>query len=79
MPYGIDPDAQNLLLRLLCNDPRRRLGYKDDAREIMHHQYFSGVNFEDYRNFRVKAPCQFIGLFDQNLGNLQNVQDTPIK
>ncbi|XP_008588546.1 PREDICTED: RAC-gamma serine/threonine-protein kinase-like [Galeopterus variegatus] len=47
-PRTLSSDAKSLLSGLLIKDPNKRLGGgPDDAKEIMRHSFFSGVNWQD--------------------------------
>ncbi|AAS50743.2 ABL028Wp [Eremothecium gossypii ATCC 10895] len=44
-PDGFDREAKNLLIELLCRDPKRRLGY-NGADEIKRHPFFSQLSWK---------------------------------
>ena len=47
-PKTLSAEAKNLLQGLLIKDPLRRLGGgPEDAKEIMYHPFFRGVNWQD--------------------------------
>nr|XP_025958371.1 RAC-gamma serine/threonine-protein kinase isoform X6 [Dromaius novaehollandiae] len=47
-PRTLSADAKSLLSGLLIKDPNKRLGGgPDDAKEIMRHSFFAGVNWQD--------------------------------
>lgn len=57
--YPISMPRQTVLVlqALLTKDPEQRLGSSNrDALEIMEHQYFQDVNFDDVLNLRVQPP-----------------------
>uniref|UniRef100_A0A8C2YUL0 non-specific serine/threonine protein kinase n=1 Tax=Chinchilla lanigera TaxID=34839 RepID=A0A8C2YUL0_CHILA len=60
-PQTLSSDAKSLLSGLLIKDPNKRLGgAPDDAKEIMRHSFFSGVNWQDvYDKWMSKAVPPF--------------------
>ncbi|KAB0341494.1 hypothetical protein FD754_018420 [Muntiacus muntjak] len=53
-PRTLSSDAKSLLSGLLIKDPNKRLGGgPDDAKEIMRHSFFSGVNWQDVYDKKV--------------------------
>ena len=56
-PDGIDPDARDLVERLLHPKHDRRLGSTQDAgRRIRGHKWFKGFNWEAMMKREMKAP-----------------------
>ncbi|XP_067126460.1 RAC serine/threonine-protein kinase [Centruroides vittatus] len=56
-PKSLTPDAKNLLSGLLIKDPKKRLGGgPDDAKEIMIHSFFRGMNWQDLLEKKVTPP-----------------------
>ncbi|XP_055438131.1 RAC-gamma serine/threonine-protein kinase isoform X4 [Bubalus kerabau] len=54
-PRTLSSDAKSLLSGLLIKDPNKRLGGgPDDAKEIMRHSFFSGVNWQDVYDKKMK-------------------------
>ena len=49
-------DAKDLIKKLLCRDPRRRLGAGRDSEELKEHPFFSGVNWQDVFNRKLEMP-----------------------
>ena len=47
---------KNLIEGLLCVDPKKRLGSKNDAEEIKKHKFFKEINWDYVRNKRYKTP-----------------------
>ena len=48
IPRTLSVEAKNLLRGLLEKDPKKRTGGgKDDAKEIMYHEFFRSVNWHD--------------------------------
>ncbi|XP_053238652.1 RAC-gamma serine/threonine-protein kinase isoform X1 [Podarcis raffonei] len=53
-PRTLSSDAKSLLSGLLIKDPNKRLGGgPDDAKEIMRHSFFTGVNWQDVYDKKV--------------------------
>uniref|UniRef100_A0A8D3DZ39 non-specific serine/threonine protein kinase n=1 Tax=Scophthalmus maximus TaxID=52904 RepID=A0A8D3DZ39_SCOMX len=56
-PRTLSADAKSLLSGLLIKDPNKRLGGgPDDAKEIMRHSYFSGVDWQDVYDKKLVPP-----------------------
>jgi serine/threonine protein kinase len=53
--YKVSDDAKSLINKLLVKDPGMRLGRKG-LNEIKKHGFFSGINFEDLKKKKHKAP-----------------------
>lgn len=54
-PASLSKNAVNLLQKLLCKDPHKRLGgSKSDAEEIKKHPYFADVDFDKILNREIK-------------------------
>ncbi|KFO25451.1 RAC-gamma serine/threonine-protein kinase [Fukomys damarensis] len=54
-PRTLSSDAKSLLSGLLIKDPNKRLGGgPDDAKEIMRHSFFSGVNWQDVYDKKIQ-------------------------
>ena len=48
IPRTLSPEAKDLLQGLLIKDPKSRLGGgPGDAKEIMYHSFFRGVNWQN--------------------------------
>jgi hypothetical protein len=47
------------LQKLLVLDPKKRLGSKGDAKEIMKHPFFRGINFDHLREKKLAPPYKF--------------------
>lgn len=55
-PKTLSIEAKNLLNCLLIKDPKKRLGGgPEDAREIMVHPFFAGVNWQDVLEKKVSV------------------------
>uniref|UniRef100_G3WGA1 non-specific serine/threonine protein kinase n=1 Tax=Sarcophilus harrisii TaxID=9305 RepID=G3WGA1_SARHA len=56
-PRTLSSDAKSLLSGLLIKDPNKRLGGgPDDAKEIMRHSFFVGVNWQDVYDKKLVPP-----------------------
>uniref|UniRef100_A0A8C9Z1I1 non-specific serine/threonine protein kinase n=1 Tax=Sander lucioperca TaxID=283035 RepID=A0A8C9Z1I1_SANLU len=56
-PRTLSSDAKSLLSGLLIKDPNKRLGGgPDDAKEIMRHSFFSGVDWQDVYDKKMVPP-----------------------
>ncbi|XP_078261482.1 RAC-gamma serine/threonine-protein kinase isoform X2 [Rhinoraja longicauda] len=56
-PRTLSSDAKSLLSGLLIKDPNKRLGGgPEDARDIMQHSFFSGVNWQDVYDKKLLPP-----------------------
>lgn len=64
-PRTLSPEAKSLLSGLLIKDPANRLGGgPDDAKQIMYHPFFRGVNWQDVLDKKVLIfPFSFTLLF----------------
>ena len=43
------PECENLLKRLLCRDPKARLGARFGFTELMNHPWFDGIDWGDVK------------------------------
>nr|XP_019944974.1 PREDICTED: RAC-gamma serine/threonine-protein kinase [Paralichthys olivaceus] len=56
-PRTLSSDAKSLLSGLLIKDPNKRLGGgPDDAKEIMRHSFFTGVDWQDVYDKKLVPP-----------------------
>ncbi|XP_071834760.1 RAC-gamma serine/threonine-protein kinase-like [Apostichopus japonicus] len=56
-PHRLSEAARSLLSGLLEKDPRKRLGSsQEDAKEIMEHDFFKPINWEDLYDKKVEPP-----------------------
>ncbi|KAM3855483.1 RAC-gamma serine/threonine-protein kinase isoform 6-T15 [Vipera latastei] len=56
-PRTLSSDAKSLLSGLLIKDPNKRLGGgPDDAKEIMRHSFFVGINWQDVYDKKLVPP-----------------------
>lgn len=47
LPNTITPVLRDLIYKLLTKDPEKRLGSKNDAKDIMEHPWFESINWDD--------------------------------
>lgn len=47
-------NAKDLIKKLLCRDPRKRLGANKDSEEIKEHPFFEDINWEDVFNRKLQ-------------------------
>ncbi|XP_078085643.1 RAC-gamma serine/threonine-protein kinase isoform X3 [Mustelus asterias] len=56
-PRTLSSDAKSLLSGLLIKDPNKRLGGgPEDAKDIMQHSFFSGINWQDVYDKKLLPP-----------------------
>jgi len=56
-PKTLSAEAKGLLSGLLVKDPKKRLGGGlDDAKEIMVHQFFANINWQELLERKVQPP-----------------------
>ncbi|XP_051954778.1 RAC-alpha serine/threonine-protein kinase-like isoform X2 [Xyrauchen texanus] len=56
-PRTLGPEAKSLLSGLLQKDPKQRLGGgPDDAKEIMQHKFFAGIEWQDVYEKKLVPP-----------------------
>ncbi|XP_057349486.1 RAC-beta serine/threonine-protein kinase isoform X1 [Manis pentadactyla] len=56
-PRTLSPEAKSLLAGLLKKDPKQRLGGgPGDAREVMEHRFFLGINWQDVMQKKLLPP-----------------------
>lgn len=56
IPKDIGADARDLITRLLCKDPARRLGSRRGAIDIKAHRFFNGIDWERLANKDFEMP-----------------------
>ncbi|XP_068779712.1 ribosomal protein S6 kinase alpha-4 isoform X2 [Struthio camelus] len=72
-PPVIGPVARDLLQKLLCKDPKKRLGSgPNGARDIKEHPFFKGLDWEALAARRVKAPFKPVIRSDLDVGNFSD-------
>jgi len=73
LPKILSPELKNLLVQLLARKPEKRLGGgPSDAEEVKSHPWFSGINWDDVINKRLKLPKPYIRPVPKNL-SLPNI------
>jgi len=83
IPEEISPELEDLIRKLLCKDPKKRLGF-NGAEEVKSHPFFAGVNWQDVYDKKLTPP--FIPTLgdDQDVSNFHKkyveepVQETPL-
>ena len=56
-PSYVNPEAIDLICKLLVVNPKKRLGYgEEDALQIKNHSYFEGIEWEKYWNKEIEPP-----------------------
>ena len=46
----MSPNAKDLIKKLLCRDPRKRLGATKDSEELKEHPFFEGIDWQSVLN-----------------------------
>ncbi|CAD8176403.1 unnamed protein product [Paramecium octaurelia] len=60
IPRHLSQEAKDIIIQLLIRDPKRRLGCKEDAKEIKNHPWFSDINWQDCYNKKLQPPKPLI-------------------
>ncbi|XP_068688435.1 RAC-gamma serine/threonine-protein kinase-like [Montipora capricornis] len=69
-PSRISDRAKNVLSGLLEKNPSRRLGGSpDDAKEVMNHQFFHTINWDDIFHKRIKPPFKPVVKSETDVSN----------
>lgn len=55
-PPHVSENARSLISEFLARDPQRRIGSKEDAKEIMRHPFFEGIDWTKLLNKEYKPP-----------------------
>jgi len=55
-PPFMSENAKDLIAKLLSRDPETRLGSKEDAKELMNHPFFEGIDWQKLYNREYKPP-----------------------
>lgn len=55
VPEDVSNEAKDLIRKLLCKDPKKRLGF-NGAHEIKQHPWFKGISWSDVIRRKLKAP-----------------------
>lgn len=56
IPKNLSPEAKDLMKRLLCRNPKNRLGSQFGAVEVKSHPFFNGLNWDDVYNKKLVPP-----------------------
>lgn len=56
IPKEASKNCKDLLKKLLCKDPRKRLGTKKGASEIRKHKFFKNINWDEVLNKQIEVP-----------------------
>jgi serine/threonine protein kinase len=59
-------EAKDLIKKLLCRDPKKRLGSSKDSEELKEHPFFAGVNWQDVFNRKLPMPPVDIPKINEN-------------
>ena len=55
-PPHVSDNARNLITELLVRDPEKRLGSKEDAKELTRHPFFEGIDWQKLYRREYKPP-----------------------
>ena len=56
IPKNMSANAKDLIKKLLCRDPRKRLGANKDSEELKEHPFFDGINWQEVMNRELIMP-----------------------
>ncbi|EAS06924.1 Serine/Threonine kinase domain protein (macronuclear) [Tetrahymena thermophila SB210] len=56
IPSNISSECQDIIQKLLCKNPKKRLGYKNDGKEIRSHPWFEGIDWEKVIQKKIPMP-----------------------
>jgi len=56
IPKNLSAEAKDLMKRLLCRNPKNRLGSQFGGMEVKSHQFFNGLNWDDVLNRKLVPP-----------------------
>lgn len=77
--FHCDPDAEDLIRKLLVLDPRGRLGHSNGVSEIKEHTWFSGLNWEKLGMKGVKPEFSFPLTSDSDTSHFDDYTEKPIQ
>ncbi|CAD8065389.1 unnamed protein product [Paramecium primaurelia] len=60
LPRHLSQEAKDIIIQLLIRDPKRRLGCKEDSKEIKSHPWFNDINWQDCYNKKLQPPKPLI-------------------
>jgi len=72
---GLDQDYVDLIQRLLCKNPQRRLGY-NNIEEVMMHPFFCGVDWERMELQDIDPPAAPGALYEGDTKNFDFYKET---
>ncbi|CAD8154308.1 unnamed protein product [Paramecium pentaurelia] len=56
IPKCLSEEAKDIIVKLLIRNPKKRLGCKEDAKEIKCHPWFNDIDWQDCYNKKLKPP-----------------------
>ncbi|CAK64069.1 unnamed protein product (macronuclear) [Paramecium tetraurelia] len=56
IPKSLSQEAKDIIIKLLIRDPKKRLGCKEDAKEIKNHPWFNDIDWQDCYNKKLQPP-----------------------
>ncbi|KAL4507014.1 hypothetical protein ABPG72_001807 [Tetrahymena utriculariae] len=56
IPSNISSECQDIIQKLLNKNPKKRLGYKNDGKEIRNHSWFDGVDWDKVIQKKIPMP-----------------------
>ncbi|CAD8066415.1 unnamed protein product [Paramecium sonneborni] len=56
IPKSLSQEAKDIIIKLLIRNPKKRLGSKEDAKEIKSHSWFCDINWQDCFHKKLKPP-----------------------
>jgi len=74
--YPVSSNCKNLIKKLLCSDPKKRLGSEHGAADIKKHKLFDKINFTLIRNVVPPIIPKVANSFDTS--NFRNLQDDEV-
>jgi len=73
IPSSFSANARDFVLKMLEKNPKRRLGGNHrDASEIKEHPFFNGINWQELRTKRRKAPYKPTLTAEDDVQNFSN-------
>ncbi|CAD8149198.1 unnamed protein product [Paramecium octaurelia] len=60
IPKFLSQEAKDIIIKLLIRDPKKRLGCKEDAKEIKNHPWFNDIDWQDCYNKKLQPPKPLI-------------------
>ena len=56
IPKSMSAEAKDLIKKLLCRDPRKRLGSQRDSEQLKQHPFFGDLEWQDVFNRKLQMP-----------------------